>query len=374
MQKFGAFRFLAVGGLAILLLLTLSATALAASAGYNVSVLTNQPTNKVIVFARGSNGGLHKAGSYLTGGKGTGTALGSLGSLKLSANGRWLFAVNPASDTISVFAVNGHKLHRTDVEPCGGSHPVSLAYHEMKLYVLNTGGTGNLTGFRLRWKTGKLDPISGSTFPLSNDQEGTSPQGVKISFCSAGLVLVVTEKDTGKVMAYRMYGPRPIGRKIYDSPGATPTGFDFNPTGAVIVAEGQDGVEGVSSASSYMMHCGDILNLVTSSLGDGGTAAAGVVNYPGGAYAYVSNSASGSISRYQVMADGGLVLRAGVAGMTGLGSKPDGMVFSIDGRQLYALCRGTDTVCGFHYGSKGTLSKFRTAVWIPGDSSGIAAW
>jgi 6-phosphogluconolactonase len=372
MQKFSALRFLAVGGLAILLLLTLSATALAATGGRNVFVLGNQATNKVWVFARGYDGSIKRVGTYSTGGKGTGTALGSLGSLRLSPNGRWLFAVNPDSDSITVFAVNGHKLRRTDIEPCGGSHPVSLTYYDRKLYVLNTGGTGNLCGFRLRWKTGKLEPISNSSVPLSNDEVGTSPQGVQIGFCPEGRVLAVTERDTGKVLCCRMDGPRPIARKIYDSAGETPRGFAFDLSGAVIVAEGQGDVAGAASASSYLMHCTDVLDLVTPSAGDGETSATGVVDF--GAYAYVSNSGSGTISRYQVMTTGNLVLRDGEAGVTGRDSKPDGMAFSDGGRNLYALCRGAWTVRGFHIGAKGKLSRFTTGVWIPGHASGIAAW
>src|SRR5260221_10143048 len=56
-----------------------------------VYVMTNAPAgNAVLVFNRADNGALTPAGSYATGGTGTGAGLGSQGALVLSDDQRWL--------------------------------------------------------------------------------------------------------------------------------------------------------------------------------------------------------------------------------------------------------------------------------------------
>src|SRR6188474_2848756 len=48
--------------------------------------------NHVLAFRRGADGKLKNDGSFATGGRGTGSGLGSQGAVVLSSNGRWLFA------------------------------------------------------------------------------------------------------------------------------------------------------------------------------------------------------------------------------------------------------------------------------------------
>src|SRR5690242_13054168 len=81
--------------------------AFAASAdAASVYTLTNQTTgNAVAAFTQGADGSLTPAGTYATGGFGTGAGLGSQGAIALSRPSRWLFAVNAGSDSVSLFAV-----------------------------------------------------------------------------------------------------------------------------------------------------------------------------------------------------------------------------------------------------------------------------
>ncbi len=99
-----------------------------------------------------------------TGGLGSGAGLGSEGSVTLSANGRWLFVVNAGSNQISAFSVRENGLTLTDVVDLGGLMPISLTVRGSLVYVLNAGGSGNITGFRLR-AHGKLAPLAGTTQP-----------------------------------------------------------------------------------------------------------------------------------------------------------------------------------------------------------------
>src|SRR5436305_1920706 len=67
-----------------------------------VYTLTNAAAgNRVAVFDRASDGALTPAGTYSTGGLGSGDGLGSQGALALSQGNKWLFAVNAGSNEIS---------------------------------------------------------------------------------------------------------------------------------------------------------------------------------------------------------------------------------------------------------------------------------
>ena len=96
---------------------------------------------------RSPDGRLSPARTYQTGGIGTGAELGSQGSLVLSRNQRWLFAVDAGSSEISVFQVTGNGLLLSSIVGSGGSTPVSVAFNGRLLYVVNS-GSDNIAGFR----------------------------------------------------------------------------------------------------------------------------------------------------------------------------------------------------------------------------------
>lgn len=77
-----------------------------ASGGGIVYTLSTSPSgNSVLAFERAFDGSLNPAESIASGGLGTGGGLGSQGAIILAENGRWLFAVNAGSNSISSFAV-----------------------------------------------------------------------------------------------------------------------------------------------------------------------------------------------------------------------------------------------------------------------------
>jgi 6-phosphogluconolactonase len=96
-----------------------------------VFIMTNAASgNQIKSYARREDGSLQAAGTFSTGGNGSGGTvdpLHSQGSLILSADHRWLFAVNAASGTISSFAVDGAGLTLVDNQPSNGSSPTALA-------------------------------------------------------------------------------------------------------------------------------------------------------------------------------------------------------------------------------------------------------
>jgi 6-phosphogluconolactonase (cycloisomerase 2 family) len=106
----------------------------------------NDPSsNSIVAFRRNSDGTLTLAASYRTGGNGGRTSdspsdpLSSQGSLVLGPAAGLLLAVNAGSDSVSVFAVNGDKLHLRQVVSSGGPVPVSIAISGSLAYVMDAG-------------------------------------------------------------------------------------------------------------------------------------------------------------------------------------------------------------------------------------------
>ena len=75
--------------------------------------------------------------------------LASQGSLTYDRQDGLLFAVNAASNTISVFGVFGDRLALRQVLASGGSFPVSIAVADGLVYVLNAEEGGSVQGFRV---------------------------------------------------------------------------------------------------------------------------------------------------------------------------------------------------------------------------------
>jgi DNA-binding beta-propeller fold protein YncE len=71
-----------------------------------------------------------------------------------------LLAVNPGSNSVSVFHVHGDRLTLSQILSSGGDFPVSVSVYGNHVYVLNALGGGSLYGYRL--DGGGLTPIPGS--------------------------------------------------------------------------------------------------------------------------------------------------------------------------------------------------------------------
>ena len=113
-----------------------------------VYVLSNSASgNEVLVFNRSSEGSLSVGQNFTTGGNGSGSGLGSQGSLILEEN--YLYAVNAGSNEVSVFRVNDDQLTLVDKASSHGIMPISVTVHGHLLYVVNTGGSGNISGFHI---------------------------------------------------------------------------------------------------------------------------------------------------------------------------------------------------------------------------------
>jgi 6-phosphogluconolactonase (cycloisomerase 2 family) len=327
--------------------------------------------NELLVYARGHDGGLVFHTSVGTGGLGSGSGLGSQGAVALSGDGRWLFVVNAGSNTVSTFAVRKSGLQLVKTSDSGGLHPISVTEYEGIVYVLNDGGTGNVAGFRN--VHGDLQPIAGSVRGLSA-AGGTGP--AQVGFSDDGDAIVVTEKATNLVLAYRVAGSGSIGAPIITaSPGQTPFGFAFNRRNRLLVTEAWGGATGASTVSSYRFVSSDPARpqVASAAVPDTQGAACWIAITPNGRYAFVANTGSASVSNYRIAGNGQIELVAAAAGSTGAGSAPADTAISADGRHLFVRNGKTFTISAFAIDHDGSLAPAPAVGGLPAAAVGLAA-
>jgi 6-phosphogluconolactonase len=257
---------------------------------------------------------LSPAGTFLTGGKGTGGkepdfGLANARALVLNETNHLLFVVNPGSDDLSVFEVEKDGLRLVDRQSSGGRQPISVTVHGRLIYVLNAGGnvggSDNITGFTVQLD-GQLSPLAGSTRPLSAPVTGPA----QVRFGRDGSVLAVTERSTNKIDTYLvrqdglLFGPI-----VNDSDAETPFGFDFGQRNELFVADDFNDAIGAGALSSYGFLSNGSLRLISSSVPALQSGACWVSVSHDGQYVYLANTVSSAITLYSVDPRNGTVSR-----------------------------------------------------------------
>ncbi|HEX6490841.1 MAG TPA: beta-propeller fold lactonase family protein [Gaiellaceae bacterium] len=342
-------------------------------AGQAVFVQTNELTgNRIAVYDRSPDGTLTPAGTYATGGNGgaalPGTQsdhLASQGSLVYDADHALLLAVNAGSDTVSVFRVQGDRLKLEQIVPSGGQFPASIAVSDRLVYILNSGGTGILQGFRVQGHTLEPIPDSARSLGLANTDPPfflTSPG--QAGFTPDGQQLIATTKASGSTIdVFRVRRDGRLSETPVANPSATPVpfAFTFGPEGRLVAGEA-----GASSVTTYALN-GDGTLSDPKSQTDGQAALCWIARARG--FYYVSNTASNTLSSFTVGPDGQPVLRAPVAANT----DPGPIDLAASGPFLYAETGLTGTVDEFHVNGDGSLAPIGTAAGLPAGIEGIAA-
>lgn len=328
--------------------------------------------NGVAMYRRAKNGDLTAVGEFSTGGMGTGHGLGSQGSVVLSQDRRWLFAVNAGSNDVSVFSVEPRNLHLVGKFPSGGLAPISVTQHDDLLYVLNGGNPNNITGFRIG-DDGHLTQIDGSTRPLSAPMAGPA----EVKFSKDGDILIVSEKATNLFSTFTV-DDQGVGQGPHSmaSSGMTPYGFDFGRRGRIFVSEAFGGTANLGAFSSYGTDENGGMNVITGTAADHETAPCWVVVTRNGRFAYTANTGSSTVSGYAIHRNGSVVLLNGdgVTGSTGAGTKPIDVDESGDGKYLYVLTAGTGSIAVFRIGEEGDLTVTHSVLGIPATWAGLAAY
>lgn len=346
-----------------------AATGTAARGGGSAVFVQSDNTggNTVVAYDRAADGRLVQAGVYPTGGLGGmlgGSAVDHLASersLGYDAAHHLLYAVNAGSNTVTVFAVDGDRLHRTQVIGSGGDFPVSIAVHGNLVYVLNALNGGSVQGF-VRQGSG-LVRIGSWNRPLGLNPSAT-PQFTttpgQVSFTPDGSALVVTTKaNSNSIDVF------PLGR--HDAPaaqpvttveaGTVPFGFTFDRAGRLVVTE-----VGPGAVATFTVHRDGSLTQV-GSVPTNQAATCWIVRT--GDYLYTSNAGSGTVSGF----------RSGPHGtLTGLGNTATAAgtvdaAASADGRNLYVQTGAAGIVNEFQVHHDGSLTPIGQ-VTVPGAIGG----
>jgi len=331
----------------------------------------SQSGNSVLKFNRFGDGRLEPAGEFPTGGTGTGAGLGNQGALFLTDDDRFLFAVNAASNNVSVFAVNEDGLQLIDRKPSGGSTPISVTESHGILYVLNngsaTGSVDNISGFRVS-KQGRLTPIPGSTRSLSAPAVGPA----QIHFDQEGETLIVTEKNTNLIDTFAVAeNGTASGPHSVPSTGTTPFGFALGKRGQVFVTDAAGGAANASAVSAYELT--DIgLHPLASASPTQQTSACWAAATHDGRFVYSANTGSNTISGFRVQHDGRLTLLDADGRTAETGGSPADLAFSNGDRYLYVVSGGSHSLNGYRVAEDGTLTPVANYSGLPVGSTGLA--
>jgi 6-phosphogluconolactonase (cycloisomerase 2 family) len=349
-------------------LLAFAAAATAAgksNAGAAYTISNAVAGNELVVYARSADGTLTPAGSVPTGGNGTGGGLASQGAVTLTEDGENVLAVNPGSNSLSVFDVEDEWPRLLSTAPSGGNRPVSVDAHKKLVYVLNKNNAdlATVSGFRLDRRG--LTPIPGSTRFLN----AGATDAAQVKFSPDGDVLVVTGRSSQRIDTFRVGRDGLLSdlKSFGVAPGSTPFGFDFDNRGHLLVSLA--GVGGSSGAASYELHEDGSVSTITAPLESGQRAACWLVTAKNGRFAFVANAASSSVSTFAVSREGELTFQGAVTidGMTALD-----LALSKNGRYLYVLAAGSHGIVSFEVGHDGALTHLGTEGNVPVAAAGIA--
>ena len=368
-----------LAGLASRLLLTvlLSTLSLVAASGAalaeagRVYTATNAAEgNEIVVYSRNEGGLLTFESRISTGGLGTGGGLGNQGGLAISEDDQWLLAVNAGSDSVSVFAITEEGLELTSLARTRGDLPVSVALSGRTAYVLNA-GSDDVVGFRLDHR-GRLWRLPASRRHLSG--EGTG--GAQVGFSADGRRLIVTEKATSRIDVFEVrFGGYLSRGQFVAASGETPFGFGFGRRGQLFVSQAAGGAAGASTLGAYRVVGRDDLLAITGAVPTLNSAACWVVVSIDQRTAWTTNTGSGTISGFRIESDGSVALieTDGISATLVEGSSPIDMGLTDDGRYLYVLSGGSNSITGYRVEAEGSLVEVEFVDGLPAGVNGLIA-
>ena len=325
-------------------------------------------TNTIGAFDQHADGSLTPLTSspFPAGGAGTGTLVGSQGSLQATSDGRYILAADAGSNQISVLEVgSGGSLNAVGSPvSSGGIEPVSIAIHDDLVYVANKGnGTAgsDYTGFT--FDDGELSPLSDSTFPLPP----TALPG-DILFNGTGKNLIgievgTTDPSTFLIDSFVVGADgrlTPAAGSPFPAEAAGPFGSEFSPTSPHhLYVSNAHGGTGNGSVSAFSVNPNAKVKSITGSpYPDGQTAPCWVEISHDGRYLFAVNTGSATISSYRILANGSLQYLSSTGFKSGAG--PFDARLDASGEHLYVVDGGTADVSGFAVDG-GTLTELASS-------------
>ncbi len=343
---------------------TLQAKAGDSAVGAVFVATNNADGNAIVMYGRDSDGALHKAGFFPTGGRGQGglnDPLESQYSVVLTDDHRFLLVVNAGTGDISVFRVKPAGLELVSLTPSAGGNPISLAVHGDLVYVLNAGSTVHTAGFRLE-ASGRLRPIPNSQKTLSDLDVGPSTA----VFSPDGSKLVISERDNKTVDVFSVDPDGSLSHPVFNAVhGVWPFGMGFTPAGQLLVTFANAPELTNSYTSSFTVNPDNTLTTITDqATADGGRACWIATN---GQYAWVSNTTTSTIGYYGLREDGALT-PMGIAATVPAANQiifppipttsfPIDLALTPDGKYLYDSFSVNGELISFRVNSNGSLTQ-----------------
>jgi len=276
---------------------------------------------------------------------------------------RQLIAVNAGSNTVSAFRLRGNTLELENVVPSGGQFPASVGVRGSLVYVLNSGGTGSVSGFRLGPEGLTAIPGSARSLGLANATPPnflTSPGQVGFTPDEKQL-LVTTKASTSSIDVFQVGKDGLLSATPVPNPSATPVPFAFTFAGNLLVA----GEAGASSMTTYRISgIGSLSDPKSASDGQGALC---WIKRVGNVF-FVSNTATSNLSSFSLGPNGQPILLSAVAATT----NPGPTDLAASGRFLYAETGLNGTVDEFGIGPNGTLTPIGSVDDLPPGIEGIA--
>jgi 6-phosphogluconolactonase len=344
-------------------------------------------TNTVAGFERHADGTLTplEGSPFNAGGAGTGKLIGSQGALQVSGDGRYVLAADAGSNEISVLRIRPDgSLRAVDDGPVssGGVEPISIAVHGNLVYVANEGNAGsapNYTGFTLN-RGGHLTPIEDSTVTLSStsnpgdilfNSTGTNLIGIEVGTTAPGTFLI-DSFAVGKHGHLTRAAGSPFAAQA-----AGPFGSEFSPANPahLYVSNAHGGSLAGSVSAFNVAHDGTLTSIGASPYADHQTAPCWVEISHDGRYLFTVNTASTSISSYQILADGSLALLGSTGFSSGTsGVRPFDARLDPSGKTLYVVDGGLAAVSAFTVAGGGLTELAQSPAALPAGATpfGIA--
>ena len=326
--------------------------------------------NEVVAYRfkrRGRMAGLAESQRRSTNGQGAGDGLGSQGALTLNTDQDALFAVNAGSNTVAMLRIRDDGLRPAVIAPSGGQRPIAVTEYDDLVFVLNEGGTPNISGFVVRGST--LQPLAESTRILP---AGSMP--AQVSFSPDGNALVVSLRGTNQLLVYPLSRQIPTGPVVTPSAGMTPFGFAFTNHEVLVVSEASGGASDASTVSTYELRDHGPLAVISARVPLMQTAACWVALSRGSRYAYVTNTGSGSVSALRIRSNGVATLIPGPSGPA-IAASPGAPIDAATRGRALAVLSGSSTrrVDLFEIKqSTGALELIGQAGGLPAGATGIA--
>ncbi|MGI8950506.1 MAG: lactonase family protein [Chitinophagaceae bacterium] len=338
--------------------------------GYVYTESNDASWNQILVYNQHSDGSLSWNSSVVSGGAGSGSGLGSQGALVLDYQHQWLYAVNAGDNSISSFWVHSDgSLTLAHTINSGGTKPISLSVWGNLLYVVNS-TSANICGFYIG-ANGALSKINGSWQPLSS----SSATPAQISFHPNGKILFITEKGTNKIDAFKLNASGVAGAGNFNnSVGATPFGFNFayNNNNYLVVSNAAGGAANAGSCTSYSTDNWGSINAINGTVPNYQSAPCWVATAHYGRFAFISNTASNTISSYYISPFGAIYLVFFTIAKTD--ESPIDITVSGNNHFVYNINSTSHTITEYQRSFFGILNRIGKVNNVPAYASGLAAY